>query len=79
LRQVQLDQKTMIGGDATVQGFVELYARRFQAVVRSVKCAGSVSPALSTRRMARPLVPGMSVTTRVNFRVASCCCRRFDR
>ena len=39
--------------------------------VRSARRLGSVSPAMSASRMARPLTPRMSLITWVSFRFAS--------
>ena len=55
-------------------------------VVQSASRSGSVSPAMSAARIARPLTPRMSVTTCVNFTFASssvfcrrCVCRVISR
>ena len=57
-----------------------------RTLVQSANRSGSVSPAMSAARIARPLTPRMSVTTRVSFTFASssvfckrCVCRAISR
>ena len=73
VRQVQVEEETMVGGHPAVQRLHQFHTGGLQPPPRGEvrQALGVVSPATKALRMARPLAPRMSLITSVSFTLAS--------